>query len=143
MPPVRLPERPKPPTGQQMLADIAGADDNDVVFLTGQALDLSDLTPTTPDAAGGAEGGDNFLTEASLAEAERRESAQHSYHCALELLENIAVLEKSPEQLVSQFAHLRDQGAQVTALIQQLQESSKHLTPNTTPATKPKTTTTR
>ena len=41
MPPTRLPERPKPPTGKQMLADIASADDNDVVFLTGLSMDLS------------------------------------------------------------------------------------------------------
>lgn len=41
MPQTRLPERPKPPTGAQMLADIASADDNDVVFVKGHAMDLS------------------------------------------------------------------------------------------------------
>ncbi|XP_076436336.1 uncharacterized protein LOC143275896 [Babylonia areolata] len=125
MPPTRLPERPKPPTGQQMLADIAGADDNDVVFLTGQSIDLSDLTPMTPD--GGAEGGDRALTEASLAQAERRELAQRSYHRTLELLEKVELLEESPGHLENRFTHLNDLGAEVSKIIKDLQESSSHL----------------
>ncbi|KAK7095240.1 uncharacterized protein [Littorina saxatilis] len=128
MPPARLPERPKPPTGQQMLADIANADDNDVVFLEGQALDLSDLTPSTPE--GGPEGADKALTEAMLKHAEAREAAQRSYHKALELLQRVKTLEESPARLELQYTHLSDLGQEMSKVIKDLQESSSHVMQN-------------
>lgn len=36
-----LPERPKPPTGREMLADIAGTNDDDVVFTSAQYVELA------------------------------------------------------------------------------------------------------
>ena len=67
------------------------------------------------------------MTQASLAKAERRESAQRAYHKALELLEKMRSLEDSPNLLESQFTHLQEQGQEVDKVIKDLQESSNHL----------------
>lgn len=37
----RLPERPKPPTGQEIMVDIVAAEDQDVVFTIGQSVEVT------------------------------------------------------------------------------------------------------
>ncbi|KAK7502649.1 hypothetical protein BaRGS_00006224 [Batillaria attramentaria] len=127
MPQTRLPERPKPPTGEEMLADIAGADDTDVVFVTGQAVELADLTPGSPDS-GSAEGGEKQLSQDAQTQAEKRESAQRAYHKAQEFLERVKTLQDAPATLEEQYTHLEELGKEMSKAISDLQESSNHFT---------------
>ena len=67
------------------------------------------------------------MTQAALAQAERRESAQRAYHKALELLDKVKTLEGAPARLETQFMRLSELGEQMSKAIKDLQESSSHL----------------
>ncbi|XP_041370052.1 UPF0449 protein C19orf25 homolog [Gigantopelta aegis] len=118
----RLPERPKPPSIDQIMADIKAAGDDDVVF-SGSKLNISrDSTPVTSlslvDTEDMGHGDDSSVTRTESPDIGAK------YLQTLELLNLVDLLKSTPEELKKQYEQLEELGAEVSEVINELKESA-------------------
>lgn len=114
-----LPERPKPPSVDEIILDVSRATNDDVVFSSNFSL-----KDCYEDAEKSMAMEESYLETSGFNVDNQQDGA---YHQALQFIRIQAKLETVPTQLDKQFKHLQDLENDISKSIDQLKESSKTL----------------